>query len=191
MPTGIALTDGRQLLFDAAEQVLLREGPSGLTSRAVTTEAGCSKGVLYRYFPDFDTFLAELVEDRIAEVDEIALRLQDTVGEGAVVANLTAAVRELFGSVTVAIVALLISHDGLRSRIRQTRPAGVPLLSEATAAVASYLAAEQARGRVAGPADIEVLAPTLIGAVHLLYADRTGLPPDQQALGKVVAAVVG
>ena len=45
----------------AAERILLRDGPQALTSRAVTTEAGCAKGVLHRHFADFDDFLAELV----------------------------------------------------------------------------------------------------------------------------------
>jgi hypothetical protein len=39
LPTGVALRDPREQLFDAAERVLLRDGPSALTSRAVTTEA--------------------------------------------------------------------------------------------------------------------------------------------------------
>jgi AcrR family transcriptional regulator len=40
MPTGVALRDAREQLFAAAERVLLRAGPNGLTSRAVTAEAG-------------------------------------------------------------------------------------------------------------------------------------------------------
>ncbi len=43
MPTGVALRDVRQQLFDAAQRVLLQAGPDALTSRAVTTEAGCAK----------------------------------------------------------------------------------------------------------------------------------------------------
>jgi AcrR family transcriptional regulator len=42
----VALRDARQQLFDAAERILLRSGPNALTSRAVTAEAGCAKGVL-------------------------------------------------------------------------------------------------------------------------------------------------
>ena len=57
MPTGIALQDARERLFAAAERILLRDGPSGLTSRAVTDEAGVAKGVLHRHFADFDDFL--------------------------------------------------------------------------------------------------------------------------------------
>jgi len=56
MPTGVAIRDVRAQLFDAAERVLRRDGPSGLTSRAVTAEAGVAKGVLHRHFDDFDAF---------------------------------------------------------------------------------------------------------------------------------------
>src|SRR5450432_1908582 len=77
-------------LFDAAERVLLRDGPAGLTSRAVTTEAGCAKGVLHRHFDDFDGFLAELVGDRIARLDAHAAALLAAAGTGTVAGNLAA-----------------------------------------------------------------------------------------------------
>src|SRR5438552_17095552 len=69
MPTGVAMRDAREQLFDAAERVLLRDGPDALTSRAVTTEAGCANGVLHRHFADFDAFLTDLVLDRIGRLD--------------------------------------------------------------------------------------------------------------------------
>jgi hypothetical protein len=40
----------------------------------------------------------------------------------------------------------------------------IPLVSESTATVAGYLAAERDLGRVAAGADIGTLAPTVIGA---------------------------
>ncbi len=89
MPTGIALSDARGQLFEAAERVLLRDGPSALTSRAVTTEARCAKGVLHRHFADFEAFLAELVADRIARTDGQAAVFRDAAGTGTVAGNLT------------------------------------------------------------------------------------------------------
>jgi hypothetical protein len=92
----------------------------------------------------------------------------------------------------VAVVALVTFRDELRARLRQSRPAGgVPLHREATAMDADYLAAEQGRGRIAADADLAVLAPTLIGAGHLLFADRTEPPPDTEAVRRMVAAVLG
>ena len=190
MPTGVAIRDAREQLFDAAERVLLRDGPNALTSRAVTTEAGCAKGVLHRHFADFDAFLAELVLDRIARIDGQAAALRESAGTGTVAGNLTGALTELFGSVAVAIVALITFRDDLRARLRQARPAGVPLLTEATAMIASYLTAERELGRIAADADVDTLAPTLIGAGHLLFADREAGPPEPGAVRKVVTTVI-
>jgi AcrR family transcriptional regulator len=191
MPTGVALRDAREQLFDAAERVLLRDGPSALTSRAVTTEAGVAKGVLHRHFADFDAFLAELVLDRVARMDPQAAALRESAGTGTVVGNLAGALTALFGSVAVAIVPLITFRDELRARLRQTWPTGVPVLTEAVRMIASYLLAERELGRIAADADADMLAPTLIGAAHLLFADRTGTPPDAEAVRKVVTTVTG
>ncbi len=190
MPTGVAIRDVRDQLFEAAERVLLRDGPSALTSRAVTTEAGCAKGVLHRHFADFDAFLAELVLDRIARIDGRAAALRESAGTGTVAGNLTQALTDLFGSVAVAIVGLVTSRDELRARLRQARPTGVPVLTDAAAAIASYLTVERGLGRITADADVDTLAPTLIGAAHMLFADRQGTPPEADAVRKVVAAVI-
>src|ERR1039457_5790347 len=190
VPTGVAIRDAREQLSGAAERVLLRDGPSALTSRAVTTEAGCAKGVLQRHFADFDAFLAELVLDRIARIDDQAAALSASAGTGTVAGKLTGALMALFGSVAVAIVALIISRDELLTRLRQARPAGVPVLADATAMIASYLTIERELGRIAADADVDTLAPVLIGAGHLLFAGREGTPPEAGAVRKVVTTVI-
>ncbi|MEU5125221.1 TetR/AcrR family transcriptional regulator [Streptomyces mobaraensis] len=191
MPTGVAMRDARERLFDAAERVLLRDGPSALTSRAVTAEAGCAKGVLHRHFADFDAFLAELVRDRVRRIEGRGAALRASAGTGDLVGRLADELTDLFESVAVAIVGLVTSRDGLRARLRRERPTGVPLLTDAAGVLASYLAAERDLGRLAPDADVDVLAPTLIGAAHLLFADRTGPTTGADAVRRTVAAVVG
>ena len=191
MPTGVALRDARQQLFDAAERVLLRDGPSALTSRSVTTEAGVAKGVLHRYFAGFDDFLAELVLDRIARLAAQAAALRASAGTGTVTGNLTGVLIDLSGSVAVGIVALITFRDGLRARLRQARPGGgVPLASEAAAMIASYLAIERDLGRIAADADVDILAPMLLGAVHLLFADRDSAPPEPETIARAISTVI-
>ncbi|NIK59501.1 TetR/AcrR family transcriptional regulator [Kribbella shirazensis] len=190
MPTGVAMRDAREQLFDAAERVLLRDGPEALTSRAVTTEAGCAKGMLHKHFTDFDGFLAELVLDRIRRLDDQAEVLLKAAGQGIVVDNLTTMLTDLFGSVAVAIVSLTISRDGLRARLREDVPTGVPILTEAGRALRDYLAAEQTYGRIPAGADIDVLGLTLIGSTHLLFADRTGVRPTTDEVRAFVGSVV-
>ena len=190
MPTGVAIRDVRQQLFAAAERVLLRDGPSGLTSRAVTTEAGCAKGVLHRHFADFDAFLVELVLDRIDQVRRPSAALLASAGTGTVTGNLTGALTEQFGSVAVKIVSLLIFRDDLRARLRETIPSGVPVATEVATMVSAYLAAERDLGRIAADADISTLALTLIGTAHLLAVDRESSQPDPEAVAAMVATVL-
>jgi AcrR family transcriptional regulator len=190
MPTGVALRDAREQLFGAAERVLLRAGPSGLTSRAVTTEAGCAKGVLHRHFADFDAFLAELVLDRIARIGDQAAALRASAGTGTVAGNLTGALTEIFWPVALGILGLVTFRDDLRARLRQVTPAGLPVLTEAGAMIAAYLAAERDLSRVAADADVGMLALTLIGAGHLLFAGRAGAPPEAAEVRRVVDSVL-
>ena len=191
MPTGTAIRDARGQLFDAAERVLLRAGPSGLTSRAVTDEAGCAKGVLHRHFADFDDFLAAFVTDRVGRMAPRATALLASAGAGTVVDNLVEALTAVFGSVAVALVPLVTFRDELRARLRETWPAGVPVLTEAAEMVESYLRAERDRGRLAADAPVEGLAPALIGSGHLLFADRTGAPVRPGDVRRMVEAVLG
>jgi AcrR family transcriptional regulator len=203
VPTGVAIRDPREQLFAAAERILLRDGPAMLTSRAVTAEAGVAKGVLHRHFADFDAFLAELVLDRIARLGTQANALRASAGTGTVTGNLTAALTELFGPVAIAIVGLITFRDDLRVRLRDARTVrdaragrdaravrGVPLLGEATAMIAAYLAVEQDLGRVVADADVPTLALMLIGSGHLLFAGRDDVPPEAAEVRAVVAAVL-
>ncbi|MFC8796692.1 TetR/AcrR family transcriptional regulator [Promicromonospora sp. NPDC057138] len=191
MPTGVHLRDARQQLFDAAERVLLRDGPGALTSRAVTDEAGTAKGVLHRHFGEFDAFLTELVLDRAARLEAEASTLRESAGTGTVAGNLTAALTTLFGPVPVAIIPLITFRDGLRARLRQARPGGgIAVLSQATAAISAYLADERELGRIAADADIDSLTLSLVGGGHLLFADRDPGPPTTATVATYVTSVL-
>ncbi|MGV9408773.1 TetR/AcrR family transcriptional regulator [Nocardia sp. NPDC003693] len=191
MPTGVHLRDARQQLFDAAERVLLRDGPGGLSSRAVTDEAGCAKGVLHRHFTDFDAFLTDLVLDRAAHLEAQASVLRAAVGTGTIVANLTGALTILFGPVPISIIPLITFRDELRTRLRQARPGGgMAILGEATTVISTYLTDERELGRIASDADIDSLTLSLVGGGHLLFTDRDPGPPSPSAVEKYVASVV-
>jgi AcrR family transcriptional regulator len=190
LPTGVHLANARELLFEAAERVLAREGVSGLTSRAVTDEAGVAKGVLHRHFTDFDAFVAELILDRAARLDGTASTLLGSAGSGSVVGNLTEALTVVFGPLAVAMVALVVTRPGVRRRLGEAGAARFPLIAEGSAMVTAYLAREQALGRVAATADLATLSHTLIGSAHLLFTDRESGPPDPGALRRVVATVM-
>jgi AcrR family transcriptional regulator len=190
MPTGVAMRDARAQLFDAAERVLLRDGANALTSRAVTIEAGCAKGVLHRHFADFDDFLAELVRDRVGRMDERTAALREAAGAGTVADNLTEALTAVFESAALALVGLVAARDELRARLRRDLPAGVPVLTEAAIMIGEYLAAERALGRLVADSDVDTLAAMLIGTTHLLYLGSAGRPIEAEAIRKVVTATL-
>jgi AcrR family transcriptional regulator len=189
VPTGVAIRDPRGQLFDAAERVLLRDGPGGLTSRAVTEEAGVAKGVLHRHFADFDAFLAELALGRVARIGAQAAALRAVAGSGTVAGNLAAALPGLFSPAILALIRLVIARDDLRAQLRAATGSRIPLVSESTGLVAGYLAAERDLGRVAAGADISTLAPTLIGAAHLLFTDADGTP-EPATIARMVTTVL-
>jgi AcrR family transcriptional regulator len=191
VPTGVHLRDARQQLFKAAERVLLRDGPNGLTSRAVTDEAGCAKGVLHRHFTDFDAFLTDLVLDCAAQLEAQTSALRESAGTGTIAGNLTTALTTLFGPVPVAIIPLITFRDELRARLRQATPGGgIAILAHATTAIAAYLADERRLGRIGADADIDSLTLSLVGGGHLLCSDRDPGPPTTAAVHRLVTAVI-
>jgi AcrR family transcriptional regulator len=195
MPTGVAIRDPRGQLFEAAERILLRDGPGALTSRSVTAEAGVAKGVLHRHFADFDDFLAALALASIGRIADMGVALRAAAGTGTVAGNLAAALPSLLGPEMLAMFRLVIARDEFRARLRAATGSRLPPMSEATALVAGYLAAERDLGRIAPTADVGTLAPTLIGAAHLLFADADGaapdgIVPDPAAIARVIDTVL-
>ena len=190
MPTGTALRDARSQLLAAGERVLLRAGPAGLTSRTVTDEAGVAKGVLHRYFADFDDFLAALVRQRVEAVDAMAADLVDRAGSATVLRNLSAMLFRVFDPLGLALVRLVLSRDQLRARLQTGAHPGIPMLAEAVDALATYLLAEQRAGRVLAGAAPTALARALVGTGHLLFAGELGGLPDESAVHEVVATLL-
>jgi len=123
-------------------------------------------------------------------MDTQAAALRDAAGTGTVIGNLTDALTALYGSAAVAMVPLVSARDGLRLRLRETWPAGVPVLTEAMEMVASYLAAERKLGRLESDAEADMLAPMLIGTVHFLWASQDGVAPSSEEVRRVVTTAI-
>jgi hypothetical protein len=146
--------------------------------------------VLHRHFADFDAFLVDLTLARIARISDQAAGLRAAAGTGTVAGNLSAALPGLLTPQYLALIRLVIARDELRARLRAATGSRIPLLTESTAMIGGYLTAERELGRIASDADVGTLAPTLMGAAHLLFADVDGAEPDAAAVGRVVATIV-
>jgi AcrR family transcriptional regulator len=190
-PRGVAIPDARERLFEAAERVLAREGPVGLTNRAVTEEAGCAKGLLYNHFTDLEDFVAQLVLDRFERIAAEVRPLPDRAGRGDVRQNLTDAALALLGTNGPAIAAVALSRHGVAEQVRHAWAGGAPGLGSVEEAMARYLEAEQRLGRIAADADCAMLALALVGTVHHLLMHGSAEPADAHRLvRRLVAALV-
>ena len=177
-PRGVATPDIRERLFAAAEQVLGRDGAAALTSRAITGEAGCAKGMLHAHFAGLDEFIAELVLDRFARTARQAAHLADRIGRDTVAANLDGIAVALLDSAGPTVAALAVSRPAASQRIRDALAGGAPGFTAIQESITAYLDGERRLGRVAPDADTASPALALVGTVHHLL--MTGGPggPD-------------
>ncbi|WP_329495632.1 TetR/AcrR family transcriptional regulator [Kitasatospora herbaricolor] len=192
-PRGVPITDVRERLFAAAERVLAREGPGGLSNRSVTGEAGCAKGVLYSHFADLDEFVAELVLDRFRAVAQGAEGLPGRAGRGTVAGNLTGTALALLASSGPAVASLALTRAGVSARVRAAMAAGAPGMPEVERSLAAYLEAEQRLGRLRPAADCAALALLVVGTVHhlLMTAWAGTADPAERVRGFVAELVRG
>ncbi|MBO8193080.1 TetR/AcrR family transcriptional regulator [Streptomyces oryzae] len=192
-PRGVAVPDIRERLFAAAERVVARGGPGALTSRAVTDEAGCAKGMLHAHFAGgLDEFVAQLVLDRFARTAALAAELPQRAGQETVAANLATVTEALLTSAGPTMAGIALTRPGASARFRDAMAAGAPGFAAVQESVAAYLAAEQRLERVAAHADPEALALALVGtAHHLLMTSWPGAPDPSAQLDRLIAALTG
>ncbi|MBL1086030.1 TetR/AcrR family transcriptional regulator [Streptomyces actinomycinicus] len=190
-PRGVATPDAREQLFAAAERVVERDGPGALTSRAVTTEAGCAKGLLHAHFSGMDEFVAELCLSRFARTAAKARSLSELVGRNTVARNLDAVALALFESGGPGISGLAMTRPGAALRIRRALEGGAPGFDAIQTAVTGYLEAEQGLGRLAETVDPSSVALAVVGAAHhLLMTSWPGAPDPGPAMTRLVTTLV-
>ncbi|GGX52878.1 TetR/AcrR family transcriptional regulator [Streptomyces noursei] len=191
-PRGVAIPDVRERLFAAAERVLAREGPVGLTGRAITGEAGCAKGLLHAHFTGLDEFVAELVLDRFARTARQAGELAGRAGQATVTENIVTVALALLTSAGPTVAGLALTRPTAATRVRQALEAGAPGFTAIQDSITAYLDAEQRLGRLADGADTTSLALAVVGTVHhLLMTSWAGAPDPRDQVERLVALLAG
>jgi AcrR family transcriptional regulator len=190
MARGVAIPEVREQLFAAADRVLARDGVAGLTTRAVTAEAGVATGVLHRHFRDLDEFLASFVASRLQVIAEDAAALPGRAGRGSVIGNLTEATVAMFGESAQALMSLVAAKPELGA-VLEHDAGSMGGLGDIERHFAAYLDAEKEAGRIGPGADTGTLAFTLLGTVHhLVLTGRGGAPGFRRQVRRIVAALV-
>ncbi|MEU5656916.1 TetR family transcriptional regulator [Streptomyces sp. NPDC047737] len=190
-PRGVAIPDLRERLFAAAERVVARDGAAALTSRAITAEADCAKGVLHTHFAGLDEFVAELVLDRFARSARQAEALEAKVGQATVADNLQAVVLALLDSLQPAVVGLAMTRPAAALHTRESFQSGAPAFDAIQHAFTAYLQAEQRGGRLPDGVDVATIALALVGTTHHLLMTRIPGPgEDTKAITQRLLAVL-
>jgi len=190
MTRGVAIPEVREQLFAAADRVLERDGPAGLTTRAVTTEAGVSNGVLHRHFRDLDEFLTSFAASRFEAITGAAAALPGHAGHGTVTSNLTEATVAVFGPPAQALMGLVATRPQLGQALEHAA-GSTGGLGDIERHFAAYLDAEKNLGRIGPGADTQTLAFTLLGSAHhLILTRQEDTPGLQQQVRRIVAALM-
>ena len=189
-PRGRAIPGVREQLFQAADRLLVRAGPTALTTRAITSEAGVANGVLHRHFRDLDTFLAEFAADRLQAIADTAATLPARAGHGTVTGNLTDATLALFGSNALALMNLVANRPALGTALEHITTVGSGL-GDVEKHFTAYLDAEKKLGRIDADTDTQTHAFALLGSVHHLMMTNPAGPPDLPGrVRRIVEALV-
>src|SRR5437867_4395423 len=156
----------RQLILDAAEQVIKDLGIKGATTREIARRAGCAEGSIYRYFPDKQALFHEIVKTRFPQFLALVELLPDSAGTGTVRKNLEAVALNALGFYRVImpiVVGSMSDHELLeQQRLHFREREGGPL--RAIRLVSSYLSNERQLGRISDRSSPEHLARVLLGA---------------------------
>ncbi|GAA4935093.1 AcrR family transcriptional regulator [Nonomuraea thailandensis] len=184
----------RDVILDAAAEVMAERGLANVTTRQIARAAGFTEAALYKHFPSKADLMVAVMRERSPDFSPLAGALR---GGGDLVAALTAVARAaielyragfpMFASV-FADPATLTAH---KEELRQ-EGAGPHRPNEALAA---YLRAEQAAGRVRAEADVRAAAGLLLGAcfqhAFLGHMSEAGFRDDEEAAAAFVRTLLG
>jgi AcrR family transcriptional regulator len=154
----------RQEILKAAEKLMLTRGLSGITTRQISEEAGCSEGALYVHFKGRLELLLAMLEESLPEMPLRTLHKQ--VGRGSPQENLATALRGIFKFHQQATprVAGLFADPELHAAFRASlsRQNKGPHLS--LKVLEDYIAAEQGLGRIHRRVDSKLAAYVLMSS---------------------------
>jgi len=156
----------RKVILQAAEKLIRARGLSGVTTRQISREAGCSEGALYVHFHGrLELLLADL-EESLPEMLGPLQTLQQRVGRGSPQTNLAMALGGIFRfhQRATPLAAGLFAEPALLDAYRASlaRQSKGPHLSMKV--LENYIAAEQRLGRIDRRADAKLAAYVMMSS---------------------------
>jgi AcrR family transcriptional regulator len=173
------------------------QGLTGVTTRQISKEVGCSEGALYVHFKGRLELLLAMLEESLPDMLEPLQVLRGSVGRGLPHKNLALALRGIFKfhQRIVPSACGLFAEPELLSAYRESlaRQGKGPHLSMAV--LAGYIAAEQKLGRIDSNVDAKLAASLLMSSsfFRAFMEEFAGVPMQpswDQFVKRLVAAIV-
>jgi AcrR family transcriptional regulator len=186
----------RSEILRAAEMLMHSRGLTGVTTREISREVGCSEGALYFHFKGRLELLLAMLEESLPDMLGPLQTLRDSVGRSSPRANLAAALLGIFRfhRRVVPGTAGLFAEPELLAAYRRSLARQVKGPHLSMAVLADYIAAEQELGRIDSGVDAKLAAYLLMsasffGAFMEKFSGKTAQPSWDHYAKKLVAAV--
>ncbi|HSI93724.1 MAG TPA: TetR/AcrR family transcriptional regulator [Jiangellaceae bacterium] len=177
-------------LLDHARRLVIRDGASALTMRALAAEAGVSVGLPYKVFADRREIVAEIVHGEVATLRAAADELNARAGTGKVGGNLIWFAKVVLDSPAVPLAQELLADQALTESVTAAADRTGVGPGDLPHVFGSYLVAEHDAGRVAGDVDTDAFGFLIAGALHnLVIAGQAWPRPDRPHLERYLTAV--
>lgn len=156
----------RSDILRAAEKLMHARGLSGVTTRQISKEVGCSEGALYVHFNGRLELLLAMLEESLPTMLQPLQRLQEAVGRGSAQGNLVQALDGIFKfhQRVIPATAGLFAEPELLGAYRTSlkRQGKGPHLSMRV--LAEYIRSEQRLGRIDSHADANHAASLIMSS---------------------------
>ena len=173
------VTDSRQTILDAAQELILRSGYAGLSMRELSRQSGLAKSTLYHHFADkHEIYLSVLERELLLHEEQLAAAAAVNGTSSQRLASVVHAYFELInrhGSVALSTLRRTGELDEqLLALFRQHRPR---VLTPVVEVLQEGIAQGEFR-----PVDVDLMVLGLLGMVNGFVAQRVILGCDDEAL---------
>ncbi|MFC4533934.1 TetR/AcrR family transcriptional regulator [Sphaerisporangium dianthi] len=158
----------RRRILDAAEHLMRTMGLARVTTKEIARAAGCSEAALYRHFTGKEEMFVAVLQERLPGLGALITRLSSDPGGRSTEECLTEIVRTaaLFYEASVPIGSSLFAEPALLQRHRDELRKLDAGPHKPLEALAGYLRALRADGRLRADADPDAAAALLLGACY-------------------------
>lgn len=184
----------RSDILKAAEKLMHARGLSGVTTRQIAKEVGCSEGALYVHFTGRLELLLAMLEESLPGMLKPLAALRESVGSGSPQENLMRAVGAIFKfhqRIVSAAAGLFAEPELLTAYRNSLRHEGKgPHLSMGV--LEEYIVSEQRLGRIDPKVDARLAAYLLMASSFFrAFNEQFFGKPMQPVWSKFVEQVLG